>query len=246
MRLLLYMLQIRKNKITNYTIIGERCSGTTYLENLMYLNFDIEITWKYGRKHFFGFNEYKDSDNTLFICIVRDPHTWINSFFRNRHHLPFKNMTGLSQAQQIIKFLTTEFYSINDDKNNNDNTEIMEDRNIYTGNRYKNIFELRYTKLKFMMEDLPKKVKNVILIRYEDLLGNFHSTMKKIRSKGLTVRNDLNSFPVNTDQYKFTKKHKFSEIEKTKKNVIPKYVILNHYNFLKQYREYEKQLKYVN
>ena len=39
------------------TIYGERCSGTNYLENLLLLNFDIEIVWDYGSKHFFGFNK---------------------------------------------------------------------------------------------------------------------------------------------------------------------------------------------
>lgn len=28
------------------TIYGERCSGTNYLEELINLNFDVEITWK--------------------------------------------------------------------------------------------------------------------------------------------------------------------------------------------------------
>ena len=31
-----------------------------------------------------------------------------------------------------------------------------------------------------MIEDLPKKVKNYIFIRHEDLLNNFEETMKKI------------------------------------------------------------------
>ena len=44
--------------------------------------------------------------------------------------------------------------------------EIMEDRNIYTGERYKNIFELRYTKMKFLSEDLPNKVKHYTFILF--------------------------------------------------------------------------------
>ena len=41
--------------IKNFTIFGERCSGTNYVQQLILKNFDTEITWKYGWKHFFGF-----------------------------------------------------------------------------------------------------------------------------------------------------------------------------------------------
>ena len=78
--------------IQNYTIYGERCSGTNYLERIMGLNFDINITWNYGWKHFFGFqdNKLENSDDTLFICIVRNLPDWINSLYRTPHHLSFK------------------------------------------------------------------------------------------------------------------------------------------------------------
>ena len=43
-----------KNKLKYYTIYGERCSGTNYLQNLIDINFsDVKITYKYGWKHFF-------------------------------------------------------------------------------------------------------------------------------------------------------------------------------------------------
>ena len=74
-------------KITRFTIYGERCSGTNYLQELIELNFDVETTWDYGWKHFFGFNDLLNSDDTLFICIVRNPIDWINSLYKNKHHL---------------------------------------------------------------------------------------------------------------------------------------------------------------
>ena len=43
--------------IKKVTIYGERCSETNYLEQLLINNFDIDITWKYGWKHFFGFHK---------------------------------------------------------------------------------------------------------------------------------------------------------------------------------------------
>ena len=45
--------------IKKFTIYGERCSGTNYLQNLVNDNFEIELTWEYGWKHFFGFQDDK-------------------------------------------------------------------------------------------------------------------------------------------------------------------------------------------
>ena len=36
------------NYITKYTIYGERCSGTNYLQNIIQLNYDAQIVWEYG------------------------------------------------------------------------------------------------------------------------------------------------------------------------------------------------------
>ena len=78
--------------ITKYTIYGERCSGTNYLEDIISKNFNVEITWRYGWKHFFGHNitdktnnletDIKNADDVLFICIVRDIIPWINSLYK--------------------------------------------------------------------------------------------------------------------------------------------------------------------
>jgi hypothetical protein len=56
----------------------------------------------------------KNSDDTLFICIVRNLPDWINSFYRKRHHLPLNYKTNLSEEEKIDEFLNKEFYSVND------------------------------------------------------------------------------------------------------------------------------------
>ena len=121
------------------TIYGERCSGTNYLENIIKMNFNVDITWKYGWKHFFGFQDkaLKNSDDTLFLCIVRNLPDWINSFYREQHHLPLRYMTNLSPKKKLDIFLNKEIYSV-EEKNirfKRCTKEIMTDRNIYTGKR---------------------------------------------------------------------------------------------------------------
>lgn len=158
---------------TKFTIYGERCSGTNYLENLILDNFNIDITWNYGWKHFFGFYNFSNTEeenNTLFIGIIRNPITWIDSFFNNQHHInPF--------IDDINTFLTKEIKSTNDDN------EIIEDRNYVNGKRYKNIFELRFYKNYYLINIMPQKVKNYILIKYEDLLSFTIRTLTNIETK---------------------------------------------------------------
>ena len=209
------------------TIYGERCSGTNYLEELINENFDVTIKWDYGWKHFFGFNDLTNSKDTLFIGIIRNPYTWINSFYRTQYHLPkhFKN---------INSFINDEFYSIH--KNNK---EIMEDRNIYTKERYKNIFEMRYTKIKFLTEDMPKLVDNYILITYENLIEDFNNTLNKIKNKGLIIKKNI-KYPLNITYYKKNKKILFDKESNQTKNHILNEMIKD-----KLQIKYEKKLNYT-
>lgn len=231
--------------LNKFTIYGERCSGTNYLERLISDNFEASVTWEYGWKHFFGFeqNKLNTSDDTLFICIVRDIDGWINSFFRNMYHIPLKYKKIPIENKKIM-FLNDEIWSFNEKIKNYsgprfEGREILEDRNIYTGERYKNIFELRHTKLKYMIEDLPNKVINYILIRYEDLINDFENTMIKIKEKGLTIKKDI-AFPVNTFEYK---KSNVKLIDTNPKiNYIDKETILNNKKMIKYY---EKKLNYL-
>ena len=221
-----------------YTIYGERCSGTNYLENLMKLNFNIEYNNSNGNKHFFGhIDNFTHSEDTLFICIVRNLPDWVNSLYRELYHLPLKYKTGLSDVQKIDEFLNQQFFSINDFQHNYKSwsKEIMDDRNIYTGNRYKNIYELRHTKLKYMIEDLPKKVHNCILIKYDDLLDDFDNVMFKLKATGLIVKPEV-VFPLNTFLYKKDPNRVF--VKNAYKQIISPAMIVNNPNLIKTYEEH--------
>ena len=180
--------------ITKFTIYGERCSGTNYLQKLIENNFDVNVTWEYGWKHFFGSDNLKNSDNTLFIGITKNPYDWLNSFYRDQHHLPpeFKN---------IHCYLNNEFYSVDEN-----GIELMNDRSMYTKQRYKNIFDMRQSKLTYLIKDMPSLVKNYILITHEELLYDFKNTMNRIRQKGLPVKKNI-PFPLNYSTDVKTNRH---------------------------------------
>ena len=217
-------------------IYGERCSGTNYLEDIIKINFDVDITWQYGWKHFFGFQDeqLKNSDDTIFICIVRNLEDWINSFYRERHHLILRGKINIPEQEQIDEFLNKEFCSFSDNPDGTCNPfcEILEDRHIYTGERYKNIFELRHTKIKWMLEDLPNKVKNCVFIKYEDLISDFENTLSKIKDKGLKVKENIN-FSLNTNRYMGNSNFTFVK----KVNTLPSELILTNPNLIPLYEK---------
>jgi hypothetical protein len=205
------------------TIYGERCSGTNYLEQLLITNFDVEIVWSYGWKHFFGFDDLSKSDDVLFIGIVRNITDWVNSLYREKHQLPQHLL------KNVDSFLNNEFYSIDTVGKGN---ELMNDRNIKTKERYKNIFELRHIKNEFLVETMPTLVKNYLLITYDDLIENFINVMNRIKNCNLKVKNYI-EFPLNIHYYKEDK----YKIYKKKDNIIPNELILKKANLF-----YEKIL----
>ena len=212
------------------TIYGERCSGTNYLEELLLLNFDVQIVWDYGWKHFFDFSDLINSDDVLFIGIIRNLEDWINSLYREKHHLP-KHLT-----KNIDTYLNDTFYSLFAEGN-----EIMTDRNIDTGERYKNIYELRLVKNKYLIEKMPKLVKNYCLITHDDLVDSFLDIMNKLQKSGLKIKDSID-FPLNINYYVIAKKTLYKGTEKLykgneKENIIPKEKIIIENEELKFYEK---------
>jgi len=186
---------ILRNKysiIKNYTIYGERCSGTNFLENCISNTFDIPVVWDYGWKHFFGFCHFTkllEAKNTLFIGIVRNPFNWIQSLFNNPYHVPQKLYSN------IDKFITDQWYSVGDYQKEN-----PQDRNYITNERYANIVDMRNHKNMYLVEYMPKMVNNLMIINYDDFLTNYDFHMRilgrtfNLRNNGyrpeLKIRND--------------------------------------------------------
>lgn len=208
-------------KINKFVIFGERCSGTNFLEKSIKSNFDIKLINDFGSKHFFCFNNYslKNYDDTLFIGIIRNPIYWLNSFSKELYHVPDIN------KKSLINFLFNKFYSISDqidvpiglvDGNiifNNKRMYLQKDDvnkldlNYLTNDKYNNIFEMRKVKNDYLLNVMPKLVKNYILINYEDLLFNYDETLNNIYKKYDLVK--LNNEYIKINEYKKSDKYNF-------------------------------------
>lgn len=209
-------------KIKKFAIYGERCSGTNYLEEVMTANFHLHYTNEHGNKHFFCFNDYKNKyiDDTLFIGIIRNPVYWLNSFCKELYHVPEIN------RKPLRNFLFNEFYSVLDEKPvasySQDSNFLLKNNKLYTtkypinpadfnyitGNKYKNIFELRKVKNDYLINSMPKKVPHYILINYENLLHNFDKTLQDIQTKFDLIPKQQSHF-VNIKKYKKSDSYNF-------------------------------------
>jgi hypothetical protein len=212
-------------QIKKFAILGERCSGTNFLEESIINNFYLEYTAEYGNKHFFCYNNYNndnknnnDTNETLFIGIIRNPIYWLNSFSKELYHVPEVN-------KDIKNFLFNEFYSVEEkiqntnylesniflinNKSASKNKLNQKDLNYLTGRKYKNVFELRKIKNNFLTDVMPNKVENYILINYEDLLYNYDETLEIIRDKFNLIQKKSKFVRINkykkSDTYKFVK-----------------------------------------
>lgn len=67
-------------------ILGERCSGTNFLQKMLEENFDIECVWSAGWKHW-PLPHLVKSD-VVYIYIHRNIHDWAASNVKHRHHVP--------------------------------------------------------------------------------------------------------------------------------------------------------------
>ena len=184
------MTQIKK-----FAILGERCSGTNFLEESITNNFNIEYTAEYGNKHFFCYNNYEmnSTKETLFIGIIRNPIYWINSFSKELYHVPeinkninnflFNEFYSVEEKFKNTEYLSNNIFVMNNNLNNNKPKLNHKDLNYLNGKKYTNIFELRKVKNNFLMNVMPNKVKNYILINYEDLLFNYTQTLQIIKDK---------------------------------------------------------------
>ena len=254
--------------LKKYQIYGERSSGTNILEDSLIKNFEAITTFngissvtdekfkKYGHKHWFGNHlDLSDTDDTLFICIVRDPVNWLKSIYRN------PRCFELEMFKSQDTFLTSEVMSlwyVYSKTPISDSDMLTCEVNPYTGKRYKNMFDLRHEKIKWMCEDLPKLVKNYIFIRYEDLMSDFQGTMKKIQNMGLKKRDDVTKHIeemkkwMKRDGYENVEENTFEFAQRDPKEKLqpqfdnPNYSLLDFdiKDYPKEYIHYEKLLGY--
>jgi len=170
----------KTKKIEQFKVIGERCSGTDYAQRLIEHNLKIPHTDEYGHKHFWGSKVYPK--NLLLVCVVREPYSWLQSFYEKKWHLP-EHLHKLD----FNTFIQSEMYSVKDQSipsiAGEIGSEILADRSHITRGRFKNIFELRHAKMTFLFHEFPSICSNMIIVRLEDLQEDFNYVLDTISNE---------------------------------------------------------------
>lgn len=176
--------------ITYIQVFGERNSGTNFLKKLIESNFEnVEVGFKYGWKH--GFVNLRriqreDTEQTLFLCLFKDPYSWLVSMNNKPHHAPqlfflefsdfikrewvcYKGKGYTERAKQLDKFPVT------------DEEEMLQERHPKTKERFENVMQLRNLKNDYYIR-LKNCCEHYKAIKYEDLLEDSSSILNDIES----------------------------------------------------------------
>ena len=185
--------------IKRVCILGERVSGTCFVQSLISSNTKLKIDSSYGHKHFFQDIDKICKENTsdvLFVFITRDVISWLSSMKNTPYHADIP----IRRCKDFSKFIRMEWSCVHDNTSGVSEldkrygTEMMNERDPYTGEKFKNVIEMRTAKADHCMA-IGKMVENFVHIRYED------------------VRDDPDKFiEYLTNEFKITPKSKFSPV----------------------------------
>ena len=173
--------------ITHLCILGERVSGTCFVQSLVTSNTRLKMDTSFGHKHFFQdvdklFKE--DTSHVLFVYVTRDITSWLSSMCNTPYHadLPIRN------CKDVSKFIRMEWSCIHDstsgvsELDKTFGTEMMHERDPYTGERFKNVIHMRTSKIDHCMA-IGKIVKNFVHVRYEDIRENPEEFVSDLASR---------------------------------------------------------------
>lgn len=166
---------------------------------------------KFNISNLFGYNKeytkflYNQTKTTYFIFLVRNPYDWYlslkSSLLRpNNYFFDNKNLESFVSDKNMRKFndiLMSEQKYIWNNGYNNQSVDLSE-FNSNNGKKFKNIFEMRNFKNNYILNVVPKFLKNYSIIRYEDFILHEHIILKKLEERGFEKRGKV----YNTTKFK--------------------------------------------
>lgn len=166
-----------------FVLLGERCSGTNLVADLLKQAASLEPSYPFGFKHFP--QGYSDSllgraGGRGVILVVRHPESWLRSFFSKPWHV-----SPSIKALDFSGFLRAEWSSIYNEEANvmpsdsNYNTEILADRNWSTNERFANVIQMRSNKLRNCLQFISV-LPLATIVRLEDLQGDPDREVERI------------------------------------------------------------------
>lgn len=170
------MLSARPNKApppTRFQVLGERCSGTNYLQAFLRANFDLKPGDTLGWKH--GFPAFLAAPSDLLaVVITRDAHDWCRSLFakpwHSEHALRKLSFSEFIRAEWRSKADGAQYFGFAPE-DTRVGQPLQADRHPITGRRFTNILQMRNVKNAAWLGLLSRDM-NVAILRHEWLVAS--------------------------------------------------------------------------
>lgn len=157
-----------------FCVLGERCSGTHFIEHAVATNFDLECRRVAG-KHFWTLADLealRQRPDVLVLCVVRSPVAWVDSFFKRHHHVP-KSLLVSAET-----FVTKEWLS-----EDMEGREMMCDRHLLHGRRYTDLLELRLVKHASLLAEAEQNGSNFVVVAYEAFRDDYDRSLAWLEAR---------------------------------------------------------------
>lgn len=165
--------------LVDFQVFGERNSGTNFVTQLVERNFQIKAVQIYGWKHGFpvsvGYHR-----QSLILFVYRNPIDWAVSMYNVPHAVhPDVNMNSFSEFirsdwAMFIRRNSRRVWQKRWNATSRGGLDLMEhtfDRHPETGNRFRNILEMRRCKMVAGLS-FRNRLCNVVMASYEDIKSN--------------------------------------------------------------------------
>ncbi len=156
-----------------FLVLGERCSGTNFLQALIRDNFPLKgwqaNIWKHG---FPGFHAVPE--RTILVVTWRNAVPWVRSLYERPWHV-----TRTMREMSFGTFIRAEWNTVVDDHYMGGKFRgrallgrpLLQDRDPVTGQMFANLFRMRTAKLNGL-NSLRGVGANVVFARHEAVAGN--------------------------------------------------------------------------
>ena len=178
-------------KISQFTVFGERCSGTNHAAAWIKENTGLEYRMDFGWKHGgIPVTDLQKSAGVLCVLVARNLPDWLRSLHLKPHHMSPK-MRGLT----FYEFIQRRVDSVLDHtmgvspRDPAFGQSIMSEQ--HNGKPFANVIRMRRHKHRCWLKDM-EKLPHAVLLRHEDLVNNPMRELRRIeRICQLSARQDV-------------------------------------------------------
>lgn len=178
-------------KISQFTIFGERCSGTNHAAAWIQGNLGLEYRKDFGWKHgMMSLAELKKAEHVLCVLVVRNLPDWLRSLHLKPHHMSPK-MRGL----RFHEFIKRRVDSVLDHamgvspRDPGFGKAIASEQ--HNGKTFANVIRMRRHKHRGWLKDM-EKLPHAVVLRHEDLVENPRQVLRQLeRICDLPAREDV-------------------------------------------------------